>query len=106
MYKIILVKFPYTEKIGYKIRPALLLTDLHGRYNTSIVAYITSKNIAISSFDVKIKKSKNSKLNKDSLINLYKITNIVESAIQGELGELTNKESNEVKTKLKKLFGL
>jgi mRNA-degrading endonuclease toxin of MazEF toxin-antitoxin module len=106
MYKIVLVRFPFTEKSGYKTRPALLLTDLYGKYKVSLVAYITSRDSEGSSLEIKLKKSDINKLSKDSYINLYKITNITEQALVGKLGELTDKESNEVKTKLKKLFGL
>ncbi|MBI5358703.1 type II toxin-antitoxin system PemK/MazF family toxin [Candidatus Amesbacteria bacterium] len=106
MYKIVLVRFPFTEKAGYKLRPALMLTDLHGKYNTVLVAYITSKDSDGSSLDIKIKQSKKNKLSKDLYINIYKITNIVQSALKGELGELTDNETKEVKTKLKKMFEL
>lgn len=106
MYKIALVRFPFTEKRGFKTRPALLLTGLYGKFKVVVVAYITSRNHDGSSLEIKLKKSKINKLSKDSYINLYKITNVTEQALEGELGELTDKESNEVKTKLKKLFGL
>lgn len=107
MYKLVLVDFPYTEKSRVKSRPALLLTDgSYGRHKIIVVAYVTSKIPENLLTEVKIKKSSKNKLEKNSVIKLHKIVNIPDSALKGDLGELTDKESKEVKAKLKKLFGL
>ncbi len=107
MYKVVLVNFPFTEKTETKSRPVLLLTNgSYGRHKIILIAYITSKDPENIPSEVKIHKSAKNMLKKNSIIKLHKIANIPEYAVRGELGELTRKESDEVKTKLKKLFGL
>jgi mRNA-degrading endonuclease toxin of MazEF toxin-antitoxin module len=107
MYKLVLADFPFTEKIITKKRPVLLLTDgSYGKHKIIVIAYITSRDSEGILSEIKIKKSSQNKLEKDSIIKLHKIANIPQSAVRGELGTLTDKESKEVKTKLKTLFGL
>lgn len=107
MYKLVLVDFPYTEKSRAKSRPALLLTDgSYGRHKIIVVAYVTSKIPENLPTEIKIKKSSKNKLEKNSVIKLHKIVNIPDSALKGDLGELTDLEVKEIKFKLKKLFEL
>lgn len=107
MYKLILVDFPFTEKEGVKIRPALLLTGgSYGKHKIVLIAYVTSRRAEGVPSEIKVGKSSQNGLERDSVIKLHKIVNVPESAIRGELGELTNKQSNEVRIRLRKLFGL
>lgn len=107
MYKLVLVNFPFTEKRRFKNRPSLLLTSKsYSKHKLVLVAYVTSKKSECLESELKIRKSKLNHLEKDSYVLLHKIVNLEEKNIIGELGELTDKESKEVKAKLKKLFDL
>lgn len=102
MYKLVLVEFPYTEKLGKKKRPALLITDgVYGRHKIAIVAYITSRHGEGIESEVEI-----NELQKKSVIKLHKLVNVTESTIKGEIGELSQEKTLEVEKKLKKLLQL
>ncbi len=107
MYKFVLAEFPFTEKIGKKTRPVLLLTNgSYGKHRIVIVAYVTSRPGEGIESEVVVNATAKNGLRKKSTIKLHKLTNISESAIKGELGELAVEKSMEVKKKLIRLFQL
>ncbi len=107
MYKFVLATFPFTEKVGKKIRPVLLLTDgSYGRHKIVIVAYVTSRGGEKIASEVMVEATEGNRLKKTSTIKLHKLVNIPESAIKGGLGELSAEKGIEVQNKLKKLLQL
>lgn len=107
MYKFVLVEFPFTEKIGKKTRPVLLLTNgSYGKHKIVLVAYVTSRAGEGIESEVVIDATAKNGLQKKSIVKLHKLTNVSELAIKGELGELSEEKSIEVKKKLVRLFQL
>ena len=107
MYKLVLVEFPFTEKIGKKTRPVLLLTNgSYGKHKIVLVAYVTSRFGEGIESEVVIEATVKNGLQKRSIVKLHKMTNVSESAIRGELGELSEEKSLETKRKLVKLLQL
>jgi mRNA interferase MazF len=106
MYKILLVDFPYTGSSKSKQRPVLQLTTPVGKFNLILVAYITSQDKDLVESDVSIDNLTNTGLTRKSTIRLVKLINMSATKIKSEIGKLSETKILEVKTKLKKLFGL
>ena len=111
--KIVSILFPYTDNPSQKKqRPALLLTKPRGKHNQVVLAYITSKTRDDISVDTDIildeneKHFKNTNLSKRSIIKLHNLTTVNKDDIIGEVGEIPESVTKEVRSKLKVLFGL
>jgi mRNA-degrading endonuclease toxin of MazEF toxin-antitoxin module len=89
-YEIVIVEFPYIDKPWEsKKRPCVLLTQPNGEYDIVIIAYITSQDFVSSKLethDIKIKPDNYNNLTKDSVIQLYKLTSIMEKDIVSSVG--------------------
>jgi len=108
---IILIKFPYTEKNCYKLRPALCLANPSEKFETIIIAYISSNIDSFSKTnDILIKKEesffKTTGLKTDSIIKFNRLTTILNSNIIGQLGKLPPLLISQSKEKLKQIFKL
>lgn len=100
---IVLVSFPFTNLKGSKRRPAVILYI--GEMDV-VAAFITSRIAKISSLELLIDPSKTNRLKKPSLIKTTKICTLDKNLIVGKLGELTEREKEQLKTKLKEAFAL
>jgi mRNA interferase MazF len=100
---IVLVTFPFTDLKGSKLRPAVILIK------TSLdvtVCFITSQVGWQESTDVMLNPSPTNGVRKQSLIRTGKIATIDKSLVKGLLGNLDNKEIQELNQKLKLLLEL
>ncbi|WP_234996379.1 type II toxin-antitoxin system PemK/MazF family toxin [Salegentibacter salarius] len=98
-----LVSFPFTNLKGSKRRPAVILYI--GKMDV-VAAFITSRIAKISSFELLINPSETNRLKKPSLIKTTKICTLDKNLIVGKLGELTEREKEQLNTKLKEAFAL
>jgi mRNA interferase MazF len=100
---IVLVIFPFTDLIGSKLRPAVILTET---ILDVTVCFITSQIGWQESTDVLLSPSPDNGIRKQSLIRTSKIATIDKSLVKGLLGILNNKEIQELNQKLKLLLAL
>ncbi|MEY4876091.1 MAG: hypothetical protein RL708_1240 [Bacteroidota bacterium] len=97
---IVLIKFPFTNALGFKKRPALIIKDTHD--NDIIVCRITSK-IYESAFDIYLPEFKKFGLQLPSVIRLHKIATLEINMIDNTLGKLDAKTKKTVKIQLAKI---
>jgi PemK-like, MazF-like toxin of type II toxin-antitoxin system len=105
-YLILLVKIPFIEKEGYKVRPVIQLTDLLDDLGNFQVVYISSKvttNLQKSEIliDSNLKEFEDTGLMLNSVIKTSKIFTVTESSVKGQLGLLSEELSIELKEQLK-----
>jgi len=101
--EIVLVKFPFTDLSGSKLRPALILYDSG---SDVIVAFISSVIREKGENEVKVLKSEINGLKVDSIIRVDKIATLSKGLIAGKIGELESEYINKVDELLKNMFGL
>ncbi len=100
---IVLIPFPFTNLVGKKNRPALVL--IQSELDIT-VSFITTQLSWDEKSCVKITPSSTNGLKKTSLIRLDKITTVSKDLILGTLGELTNEELRRVDQRLIELLQL
>ncbi len=100
---IILVSFPFTNFIGRKLRPAVILFETALDFTA---CFITSQTNWEEPTDVLLIPSKANGLRKESLIRTSKIATIDRQLAKGLLGKLHPNEMNQLDKKLKILLQL
>lgn len=94
---IILVPFPFTDLLGNKKRPALVLINSP---EDVTVSFITTQFQWKSEFDVEIKPTPKNGLKRKSLIRLNKLATLDKEIVLGKLGNLQKYVINEINQKL------
>lgn len=100
---IILIKFPFTDLTGSKLRPALVLADTNLDFT---VCFITTQIQWQEATDVLIASSSINGLRKQSLLRVSKIATLDRALAKGLLGRLTQQDMTDLNSKLKILFQL
>ena len=100
---IVLIKFPFTDLTGSKLRSAVVLTD---NSLDLTVSFITTQVGWQKSTDVLLLPNNNNGLRKKSLIRISKIATLDKNLAKGLLGKLDTAELNELNKSLKDLFQL
>jgi len=100
---IVLIKFPFTDLSGSKLRPAVVLADTSLDFT---VCFITTQTKWQEPTDVLLLPSATSGLRKHSLIRTSKIATLDRSLAKGLLGKLSQPELTDLNHKLKALFQL
>jgi mRNA interferase MazF len=98
-----LVPFPFTDLIGSKLRPAVVLVDSS---NDVVGAFITSQNKWEDEYSLKINASESNGLKVDSFLRLNKITTLNRDLMAGKLGILESHEITLVDRLLFKILRL
>ena len=109
--KVILVPFPFDDLSTTKVRPAVCLTEPVGSHRHVIVAFVSSQipeQLAESDFrmDQHAESFSQTGLKVTSVLRLHRLMTVTQSFIRRELGSLTPEWQEEVKEKLRRLFGL
>ena len=110
-YQVVLVPFPFDDLSSSKLRPAICLTNSKGIYNHVVCAFITSNLTAkIEPSDILLSSNDPgftlTGLKVNSAIRLHRLTTIPERLILRILGELPLTTIDEIRSKLKTLFGI
>ncbi len=98
---VVLIKFPFTDLSGSKLRPALVLFESG---NDVIVAFITSILSVKIIGDVSLVKSDRNGLKKDSVLRLSKLATLRKDLIAGRIGSFTDVELLEVNNGLREML--
>ena len=108
MYKqgsIILVPFPFTDLLGSKVRPAVIISQ--GRIgNDIVVVFITSQTKSKEKHLVTVVPDEKNGLKLSSRIVCSKIATIDVKIVLGELGVLSLFNQKKVNSELKIVLGL
>lgn len=100
---IILVSYPFTNLVGSKFRPAVVL------YHTNLyftACFITTQIEKKETSDILVVANESNGLKMDSLIRTSKIATIDKHLAKGLLGKLNELEIQQLNTQLKKLLHL
>ena len=104
---IVLVKFPFTNISGEKLRPALIITE-ESKFKDFILAFITTQFDQMEKYDMLLtadsKDFQKTGLKRESLLKLNKLTTLNKRMIVGKIGILTKELMNQVDNNLKGLF--
>lgn len=100
---IVLLPFPFTDLLGSKKRPALVLIVNEMDVTVSCV---TTQLKCQTSNDIIVKHSEENGFKKDSIIRLNKLATIDRNLIIGRLRELNDSDIKSVNTSLRKLLNL
>ncbi len=100
---IVLIPFPFTDLIGNRNRPALILI---GSEDDITVSFITTQFKWQTDYDVIIQPSKDNGLKKTSLIRLNKFATIDKDLVIGKLGSLDSSDMLLINENLKKILKL
>jgi mRNA interferase MazF len=90
---IVILKFPYTDGITFKRRPALVISDIQD--GDIIVCRITSK-IYLTTFDIDVLDWAESGLKLPSVVRVHKIATLEKSLVELKLGSVSNEVKNAV----------
>lgn len=100
---IVLIRFPFTDLSGSKLRPAVVLAE------TSLdltVCFITTQIDWQEATDVVLTPTPTNGLRKSSIIRTSKIATLDRTLAEGLLGRLSGPEVGDLNTKLKLLLQL
>lgn len=100
---IVLIKFPFTDLSGSKLRPVVVLIDNDLDYT---VCFITTQLGWKEPTDVMLDPNATNRLRKRSMIRTSKISTLEKSLAKGLLGRLSANESADLDSKLKVLLQL
>jgi len=109
--KVVLVPFPFDDLSAAKIRAAVCLTDPIGPHRHVVLAFVTSQVPSTPletdvPIDAREPEFAQTGLRMSSVLRLHRLMTVTSSVIQRELGELPGRLQADVRSKLRKLFGL
>lgn len=109
--EIFLVRYPFTDSLSSKARPALCLTEPTGRFGEAIFAVITNQKpsdpqLSDIELDPQSDAGSSTQLRKLSHLRLHRLFALNQSIVGRRIGELSPALQEEVARKLRSLFSL
>jgi mRNA interferase MazF len=103
--QIVLFRFPQTDLTESKLRPALLITKIPGKYPDWLICMITSQTKQFQSdFDDNINEKdvdfKITGLKSESIIRTTRIAVVDEKILLGKIGEISSDRLKRIKDKI------
>ena len=98
---VVLIAFPFTNSVGVKKRPALVIFD--SKDGDLILARITSKKYQ-TNFDIEVSDWKSAGLLSESTIRLHKLATLEASMVATVLGKLSTLDFDIFLNKIKDLM--
>ncbi|MCX6148724.1 MAG: type II toxin-antitoxin system PemK/MazF family toxin [Candidatus Kapabacteria bacterium] len=99
--EIVLLEYPFTDSLGSKKRPALVIIDCN---DDDIVCARITTQIYQTKFDIKIENYKDKSLLAESVIRCHKLATLSKSLVNRKLGTLSKDEIKKVKKIISDLF--
>ena len=100
---IVLIPFPFTDLTGSKKRPALIL--IAGKLDIT-VSFISTQLHWQEPTDLLLQSNSTNGLKKPSLVRVGKMATIDKTLVIGKLGNISNKEVEELDKKLVQIFDI
>lgn len=103
--QIVLFKFPQTDQGEGKLRPALLLGKIPGKFDDWLVCMISSQvHQKIEDYDELILQDDNdfslTGLKTNSLIRIFRLAVVQENILIGSIGEISSEKLSNIKNKI------
>ncbi len=99
--EIVLIKFPFTDNLTFKKRPALIIKDTND--GDVIVCRITSR-LYNTSYDIELKNWNKNGLKLPSVVRIHKIASLEKDMIDAKLGEIEDFVKTKVTTVINQLL--
>ena len=99
--EIVLIKFPFTNNLGFKRRPALVIKDTND--GDVIVCRVTSK-LYNAAYDIDVKNRQQSGLQLPSVIRAHKIATLEKNMIDRKLGDVDSNIKTQLASIIQTLF--
>jgi mRNA interferase MazF len=99
--EVLLLSFPFSDTVGVKRRPALVLLDTGD--NDLLVARITGQ-LAQTQFDVGLQEWKQAGLRLASVVRLHKLATLEKQLVERSLGNLSEVDIQQVQATLQRLL--
>lgn len=100
---IVLTPFPFTDLVGNKIRPAIILIESESLVT---ICFISTQIIYLNDNDFILQPNESNRLKKESVAKLNKIATIDKDLIIGKIGILNQAEMNTLNQALRKILKL
>jgi mRNA interferase MazF len=105
--KVVLVRFPFDDLSGSKMRPAICLTSPIGPHEHILLAFVTSK-LSSEQYDVCLLRThpdfQQTGLKVDSTIKANRLITIAKKMVLREIGEITTSIATEVQNRVRDLL--
>lgn len=98
---VVLLKFPFTNRVSSKKRPALVIRD--SKDGDIIVCRVTSK-LYNTTFDIKLINWEKFGLRLPSVIRIHKIASLEKELVDLRIGQLDKTTKNQVKRAFNKMI--
>jgi len=102
---VVLVPFPFTDLSGFKVRPAVVISNV-ALGEDVIVVFVSSKETRIRKSDMAVSPSETNGIKIRSVIKCAKIATLEKKIILGELGVLEPSVMKVVESKLRLVLGM
>ncbi len=99
--EIVLIKFPFTDNLTFKKRPALIIKDTND--GDVIVCRITSR-LYNTSYDIELKNWNKNGLKLPFVVRIHKIASLEKDMIDAKLGEIEDFVKTKVTTVINQLL--
>jgi mRNA interferase MazF len=100
---IVLTPFPFTDLVGNKIRPAIILIESESLVT---ICFISTQIIYLNEIDFILQPNEANRLKKESVVKLNKLATIDKDLIIGKIGMLNHSEINTLNQALRKILKL
>jgi mRNA interferase MazF len=105
--EIIIVEYPFTDQVGSKRRPALVIqSDAIKSPDTLIAAISASAQLTVTRVLIEPSKEPNNHVKQSCVVRCENISTIQQQLILGSIGFLSKKTMQQVDECLKKALGL
>lgn len=109
--RIVLVPFPFDDLSGVKVRPAVCVTEAVTVHRHVVIAYVSSvvPSISLASdlvLDPADPDFRRTGLRVQSVVRLHRLATVRTRIFVRKLGDLSDRQSQQVETRLKQVFGL
>ena len=108
--QIVLFEFPQTDHVGSKLRPALVIRKLPGRYNDWLICMVSSHlTQSIQDIDVIIQENDSdfsmSGLKSASVVRVSRLAVVDQNVLLGIVGNISTERLSQVKQALSNWIG-
>jgi mRNA interferase MazF len=100
---IVLTPFPFTDLVGNKIRPAIVLIESELLIT---ICFISTQIIYQDENDFILIPNETNRLKRESIVKINKIATIDKDLIVGRIGQLNHSEINKLNQALRKILKL
>lgn len=98
---VVLIEYPYTDLVGVKLRPAIVIKDTND--SDFIVVRATSQP-RLSANDVTVEDWQEAGLLKPTIIRVHKLTTLETKLVKRKMGKLSARDLNSLSICIRKLF--